>query len=193
VRCTGIVIAAAAVLLAGCGSSKTIVTVTRPLPATSTGSATTKSTTTSTAGTTGTTTTGSTATHTTPPPPPNPPSRLTVHLAEFSSPSGNIGCIIAAGQARCDIKNRNWSPPARPPGCPSQVGFGQGLFVNHAGVGHFVCAGDTAIIAGAPALHYGKNTLVDGFLCISRTTGMACEYEPTSHGFVIAIQGYRSF
>jgi hypothetical protein len=116
-----------------------------------------------------------------------------VALAQFASPSGNIGCIIAAGQARCDIRHRNWSPPPRPPGCPSVVGFGQGLLVDNAGVGHFVCAGDTALIAGATPLRYGSNTLVDGFLCASRTSGMTCTDRRTGHGFSIAIQGWRSF
>ena len=116
-----------------------------------------------------------------------------MHLAQFASPSGNIGCIIGSGQARCDIKNRSWSPPPRPPGCPNEVNFGQGMLVNNAGVGHFVCAGDTAIIPGARALPYGTDTLAGGFLCASRTSGMACFDTRTRHGFFIAIQGYRSF
>ena len=65
------------------------------------------------------------------------PSRV-VHLKTFRSPSGNIGCALYEGGARCDIRKRDWSPPPRPARCPKQVGYGQGIEVAHngeAGVG----------------------------------------------------------
>ncbi|MEA2197247.1 MAG: hypothetical protein QOJ25_1298, partial [Solirubrobacteraceae bacterium] len=70
------------------------------------------------------------------------------------------------------------------------VGFGQGLLVDNAGVGHFVCAGDTTLDPSAQPLHYGTNTLVDRFQCASRTNGMTCTDQRTGHGFFIAIQGW---
>lgn len=126
------------------------------------------------------------------------PSRLgspsrTVHLANFRSPSGNIGCVIAAGTARCDIAKRRWSPPSRPSSCPSEVDFGQGLEVSHSGKGKFVCAGDTARDPSSKPLAYGEGSNVDGFLCISRPSGIACADTSTNHGFALSVQGYGLF
>ena len=46
----------------------------------------------------------------------------------FESPSGNIGCVIGKGSGvRCDIRERDWSPPPKPAGCP--VDWGNGLTV----------------------------------------------------------------
>jgi hypothetical protein len=69
-----------------------------------------------------------------------------LHLATFKSPSGNIGCMIVAGTARCDIRHRNWSPPPRPASCPHVVDYSQGLTVGASGPGRLVRAGDTALI-----------------------------------------------
>src|SRR5262249_33646612 len=71
------------------------------------------------------------------------PSRI-VHLKTFRSPSGNIGCALYEGGARCDIRKRDWSPPPRPAQCPKQTGYGQGVQVAHAGEAGFVCAADAA-------------------------------------------------
>ncbi len=31
----------------------------------------------------------------------------------FTSPSGNIGCMMDFDYVRCDINERNWTPPPR--------------------------------------------------------------------------------
>jgi hypothetical protein len=116
-----------------------------------------------------------------------------VHAATFRSPSANIGCMIIDGTARCDIRQRKWSPPARPSGCPNIVDFGQGLIVTRSGSGHFVCAGDTTLDPQAPPLVYSTGSRTDGFYCVSASSGMTCENTSTGHGFFIAIQGYRIF
>ena len=101
--------------------------------------------------------------------------------------------MIGSGVARCDIANRNWSPPARPSSCPSEVDFGQGLEVGRSGRGRFVCAGDTARDPSAPKLAYGTASKAGRFLCISRQTGVACSNTKTGHGFALGSQGYRVF
>jgi hypothetical protein len=116
-----------------------------------------------------------------------------LHKPSFQSPTGNIGCMLGGGVARCDIVKRSWSPPARPANCPSQVDFGQGLEVDRSGKGRFVCAGDTARDPSAAKLAYGTASRVGDFLCISRTTGIACSNTSTNHGFAIGAQGYRLF
>jgi hypothetical protein len=116
-----------------------------------------------------------------------------LHLTSFQSPSGNIGCSLLDGRARCDISKREWSPPPRPPGCPNEVDFGQGLEVGRNDEsGSFVCAGDTTLNPEAPKLAYGSNDSSGGLVCASRTAGIACT-NSSGHGFAISIQAYRTF
>jgi len=122
-----------------------------------------------------------------------PAPAATFHLTDFQSPSGNIGCSLVNGRARCDISKRNWSPPPPPPGCPSEVSFGQGLEVGpNDESGSFVCAGDTTLNPEAPRLAYGSNDASGGLLCTSRTVGVTCT-NSAGHGFFISIQSYRAF
>lgn len=115
-----------------------------------------------------------------------------VHLQSFRSPSGNIGCIMFEGGARCDIRKREWSPPSRPASCPEQVDFGQGLSVDHTGEASFVCAGDTALDPSATALGYGEASEMGGTQCISRSEGITCANH-SGHGFFVSIQSYKLF
>lgn len=178
--------------LVGCGGSTKTVTVTTPTDPGTTGSSsggagitTTSTTSTSSSGGAAVSTTTSKSTT------PSAPTK-TVSISTFSSPSGNIGCLIIDGSARCDIRNRHWSPPAHPSSCPPVVDYGQGLIVDTTGNARFVCAGDTALNPSAPPLQYGVNTQVGGLTCASRTDGMTCT-NSDGHGFTIAIQGYRIF
>jgi hypothetical protein len=115
-----------------------------------------------------------------------------VHLQSFRSPSGNIGCIMFEGGARCDIRKREWSPPSRPASCPEQVDFGQGLSVDHTGEASFVCAGDTALDPSATPLEYGEASEMGGTQCISRSEGITCANH-SGHGFFVSIQSYKLF
>lgn len=115
-----------------------------------------------------------------------------IHLRTFSTPSGNIGCSMFEGGARCDIKNRDWSPPPRPAKCPDEVDFGQGLSVSRQGEASFVCAGDTAMEPGAAKLSYGTASQVGGSECISRSDGVTCVNQ-AGHGFFISVQSYQVF
>lgn len=117
----------------------------------------------------------------------------TVHLSNFRSPTGNIGCVLLDGIARCDINKRDWMPPPRPASCPREVDFGQGLEMQGSGRGQFVCAGDTALDPTATPLAYGTASQFGAFTCISRSTGMTCTNPATGHGFFISIQSYRTF
>jgi hypothetical protein len=119
------------------------------------------------------------------------PKRI-IHLRRFRTPSGNIGCEMSGGGARCDIRKRDWAPPPRPAECPKEVDYGQGLEVSHAGEASFVCAGDTALDAGGSALAYGSASRVGGSECISRSEGVTCVNQ-AGHGFFIAIQSYQVF
>jgi hypothetical protein len=115
-----------------------------------------------------------------------------IHLRTFRTPSGNIGCAMFEGGARCDIRKRDWAPLPRPAKCPKEVAYGQGLDVNRSGQAEFVCAGDTALDPSASALAYGTASRVGGSECISRTDGVTCVNE-SGHGFFISVQSYQVF
>lgn len=115
-----------------------------------------------------------------------------VHVSSFQSPSGNIGCMLIAGTARCDIEHRSWRPPARPAACPDVVDFGQGLEIAATGGARFVCAGDTAREPSSPKLAYGSASEFGPFTCRSRREGVTCTRDG-GHGFFISIQSYRIF
>lgn len=181
---------AVALILAGCGSGGT-----KTVTVTSTSSSASASSSTSSGGPTSETATTPPSTSTSASMSTSTASTVTatVHLATFKSPTGNIGCMIIAGTARCDIRKRTWSPPPRPASCPNEVDFGQGLIVTRSGPARFVCAGDTSADPSAQSLGYGTATSVGGFTCVSASSGMSCRNTATGHGFVIAIQGYRIF
>ena len=188
----GIVAAGALLGLAACGSSPTK-TVTAPSSSTTTAASTTAA---STAGFTTITSppsrTASTSTTSTVQTTTSSAPTTTVALATFRSPSANIGCVIADGEARCDIRRRSWSPPRTPASCPPEVDFGQGLQVTTSGRGGFVCAGDTALDPTAPVLANGVDSRVGSFTCASRTDGITCT-NATGHGFFISAEFYRLF
>jgi hypothetical protein len=111
--------------------------------------------------------------------------------AGFTSPSGNIGCILSDTSVRCDIGSRNWSPPPRPADCPEHTDYGQGILLNPTGSARFVCAGDTAMGAG-PVLPFGQYQAGGGMSCTSEPSGMRCSNSDGS-GFTISRQGYQIF
>jgi hypothetical protein len=116
-----------------------------------------------------------------------------VHQGSFQSPTGNIGCVLIGGIARCDIVQRDWSPPARPASCSSQVDYGQGLEIGRSGPAKVVCAGDTTRNPGAPKLAYGSGSQVGDFVCVSRSSGVTCTNRFNGHGFLISVQSYKLF
>jgi hypothetical protein len=114
-----------------------------------------------------------------------------VSEANFQSPTGNIGCVLVAEVARCDIAKRSWSPPPRPSSC--QLDYGQGLAVGRSGKATVVCAGDTARLQGSKKLAYGTQSQVGDFTCVSRRDGMTCTNRSTGHGFQISAESYKLF
>lgn len=110
----------------------------------------------------------------------------------FTSPSGNIGCMIESTYVRCDIQHRDWSPPPRPSDCPSFTGYGQGIELNVGSRPQFVCAGDTAY-SSSSALAYGDSISSGVLTCSSSESGMNCRDTVTGHGFSLSRQAYQLF
>ncbi len=173
--CACIALAGAASALAGCGAATHTVSVGGPPPSSASGSHSATAASTTAASATG-----------------EPPKSF-VHLGVFRSPTGNIGCMVVPGTARCDIARRSWSAPARPASCASAESFGGGLLVERTGAGRVVCAGDTVRDPASTPLPYGTASQLEGFVCVSRATGMTCTNSASGHGFFISVQSYQLF
>ncbi|AFM17000.1 hypothetical protein Mycch_2220 [Mycolicibacterium chubuense NBB4] len=116
------------------------------------------------------------------------PAAAVADIVGFTSPSRNVGCMLDDDYVRCDIAERQWSPPPRPAGCPAVTGYGQGIELQATGPASFVCAGDTAM-GGGPALPYGQVQARAGISCGSEPSGMRCS-NSEGHGFTLSRQGY---
>jgi hypothetical protein len=108
----------------------------------------------------------------------------------FTSPSGNVGCYLDSTSARCDIAERDWSPPPRPADC--EFDYGQGISLTPGQKPTFVCAGDTALGGGDP-LAYGKSISAGVLQCDSAESGITCRDTATGHGFAISREAYQVF
>jgi hypothetical protein len=120
-----------------------------------------------------------------------PPADREVHeLSDFVSPTGNVSCMIGTDWARCDIIDRDWSPPHRPADC--EFDYGQGISLAPGEQAQFVCAGDTAFGADE-VLPYGDSITAGVLRCESADAGITCRDTRTSHGFSISQQAYQLF
>jgi hypothetical protein len=108
----------------------------------------------------------------------------------FHSPSGNIRCVIdGTSFTRCDITNRNWSPPPQPQSC--EFDWGNSLGLGLRGRGRFLCVSD-AVDRGL-VLDYGNSIKRGRFRCRSRMSGMRCVNVRNGHGFALSKQHVRRF
>jgi uncharacterized protein DUF6636 len=194
---SGALAAAAVVLvLAGCGGGDpvtprtTTITIT-PTPA---GGSTTTTTTTTTAPATAT--------------PPKTYAQAMQHFAagkidtavkaQFTSPTGNIYCSIAASgdvPPGCELRDGRITPP--PGTCGSGGGGAKdvGRIEWSRDTPKLVCNSDTMIQPGAPVLQYGSIAQAQGspFQCISEQIGMTCVNTTGKKGFFMAKGAYTLF
>ena len=111
-------------------------------------------------------------------------------LVGFTSPSGNVGCYLEPTTVRCDILERDWTPPPRPVDC--EFDYGQGIDLSVGEAPTFVCAGDTTLGGGTP-LAYGTSISAGPLTCDSAETGITCRDSTTTRGFTIAREAFRLF
>jgi hypothetical protein len=110
----------------------------------------------------------------------------------FETPSHNIGCYLDSKSVRCDIREREWSPPPKPQYCiKAGVDWGQGVAVG-AHRASVVCAGDTTL-GGTGLLGYGHSARRGPIFCVSRPAGITCRNADTGHGFFLSRARYRLF
>lgn len=113
-----------------------------------------------------------------------------VKLTGFTSPSGNIGCLIDRRSVRCDIEERAWEPPPAPKSC--KLDYGQGISLAAGGSADFVCAGDTALGDGGP-LPDGESIAAGLLRCESAEDGISCRDLESGRGFTIAQESFELF
>lgn len=111
-------------------------------------------------------------------------------FVDFTSPSGNVSCLLDIDYVRCDIAERDWAPPPRPADC--EFDYGQGIELEPGGRASFVCAGDTAL-GGSHVLGYGQSITRGDLRCDSAETGITCLDSTTGHGFALSRQVYQLF
>ena len=119
------------------------------------------------------------------------PSAASAKIKFFQSPSGNVGCVIGGGLARCDIKEHSWPTTPKPADC--DVDYGNGVEVIGGHPGEYACAGDTVLSDDAPVLDYGDKITKNRFTCTSKTSGMRCSNRNSGHGFFISRESVRLF
>ncbi len=119
--------------------------------------------------------------------------KVVTEATPFSSPSGNIGCVIEPLFVRCDIAERDWDPPPAPADC--ELDYGQGLTLEAGATAELVCAGDTTLGVGGPdaALAYGESIAAGLLRCESNRSGIRCQDVETGRGFALAREGYEVF
>lgn len=121
---------------------------------------------------------------------PKPVDREVSEFTGFISPTGNVACMIDVNLARCDIIDRDWSPPPRPADC--EFDYGQGIEIIAGQPSSFVCAGDTAF-GPDEVLPYGEAITAGPLRCESANSGITCRDEDTGHGFTLAFKAYQLF
>ena len=108
----------------------------------------------------------------------------------FETPSRNIGCVLFAQGARCDIRKHSWPLPKRPKSC--EFDYGGSLFIGAKGRGEYGCVSDSAMHAG-PVLPYGESIRKGRFSCASEEAGVRCVNRRNGHGFFLSRQRVRLF
>ena len=118
--------------------------------------------------------------------------------AQFTSPTGNIFCSIAAAgdiPPGCEVRDGRITPPAGT--CDSGGGGAKdvGRIEWSGDTPKPVCNSDTMIQPGVPVLQYGSIAQAQGspFRCISETIGMTCVNTTGKKGFFMAKSAYALF
>jgi hypothetical protein len=110
----------------------------------------------------------------------------------FTSPSGNLVCLMTTTSVRCAASEFEYAPPPQPSSC-SIPGWGHVIGVDTSGAGEFICADNAPADPNSPALPYGEGTLVGPFACLSMEAGIRCANRDTRHGFQIAREQVQIF
>jgi hypothetical protein len=117
--------------------------------------------------------------------------RAVGEIIYFASPSRNIACALHDGSARCEIRQKEWTPPPRPPSC--NLDWGYAVSVGRHDRGRFLCAGDTVRMNNERVLPYGRDVGQGAIRCTMRVSGVRCVNTRNGHGFFLSKEKARLF
>ncbi|WP_156910037.1 DUF6636 domain-containing protein [Rubritepida flocculans] len=90
----------------------------------------------------------------------------------FQTPSGNIHCLFREGRMRCDVQERSYTPPPRPPGCRDD--WGSSLALGARGPARLLCVRRPLRDEEAFVLGYGARWIGRAIACESDEAGLSC-------------------
>lgn len=108
----------------------------------------------------------------------------------FVADNSNIGCVMDATAARCDVQKHTWKAPKDTEKC--QLDYGDGIWIDARQKPKFVCAGDTALHAGAE-VPSGHGIRAGKLQCEVWGTTVTCTDHDGGHGFELSAAKYRLF
>lgn len=112
-------------------------------------------------------------------------------IAEFTLPSGNIGCSLSESAGECWIKDFSYAPPGNAENCEWMGGVvvmtSQGLTMPCPDV----APGSST--TGAAVLEYGQSTAIGPWLCTSNQSGLECSSLADGTGFTMARATFTSY
>ena len=116
------------------------------------------------------------------------PATAALRIVHFRTPSGNIQCGYVSGggfkpELRCEIRSGVKPLPPKPKRC--EFDWGAGFIMGRKGRAHVSCVSDSVHSPSARVLRYGTTWRRDGFVCVSRTTGLRCR-NAAGHGFFLS-------
>ena len=114
-------------------------------------------------------------------------------IVSFRMPSRNIECAEFTGARatlRCDIRSCLKPLPPKPASC--EFDWGAGFVMGRRGRAHVSCVSDSVHSPSARVLRYGTIWRRDGFVCVSRTSGLRCR-NAAGHGFFLSRQHSFAF
>jgi hypothetical protein len=109
-------------------------------------------------------------------------------VVQFSTPTKNIGCVIADNELRCDTAKHSWAPPPKPASC--KFDWGDAIGIQGSQPAGFLCVSDTTLGVD-PTLGYDSFVEDGDFRCESRVAGLTCTNTATDNGFFLSRQEYR--
>lgn len=98
----------------------------------------------------------------------------------FSTPTGNIGCILGDLSVQCTVKQHTWKAPPRPPSDVCEWGHSVGIKNS---VAQYMCS-DTHFIG--PTLEYGTTAVFGRYTCTVARTGVTCREEGRTASFFVS-------
>ncbi|PTR31010.1 hypothetical protein C8K36_10136 [Rhodococcus sp. OK519] len=114
----------------------------------------------------------------------------------FSSPDGTFTCGIVRlpNRTEAGCEGATTPVPPRPDDC--MVSWGNGIRVENAGRGAFMCSGGQVYTSGAgtePVLAPGTPLAKLGYTCGTTASSVTCTNDETGHGFTVAPDSNETF